>query len=96
VLLNLLSMDGLEIAAISMCHTDECPVCECPKDKLERTDFLYPLQSSSMWRNHQVSGGVNPDGSIKNRSKGRVCNDMVYMSVMISCQKLMSCGIHQS
>jgi len=40
---HLLSMDGLEIAATTMCHTDECPVCECPKDKLDRTDILYPL-----------------------------------------------------
>ena len=26
------SMDGLEIAATTMCHTDEFPVYECPKD----------------------------------------------------------------
>jgi hypothetical protein len=39
-------MDGLEIAATSMCNTDQCLVCECPKDELDKshgTDFLYPL-----------------------------------------------------
>ena len=44
---HLLSMDGLEIAATTMCNTDNCPVCECPKDELDRTDFLYPLRDSA-------------------------------------------------
>jgi hypothetical protein len=42
---HLLSMDGLEIAATTMCSTDECPVCEVPKDELDKTDVSYPLLS---------------------------------------------------
>ena len=46
---HLLSMDCLEIAATTMCGTDDCPVCEVPKDELDsdRTDVSYPLRSVS-------------------------------------------------
>ncbi len=89
---HLLGMDGLEIAATSMCDTDQCLVCKCPKDELDRshrTDFLYPLL---YWKFFFLGGGasklrwkqlkqklLNPDGSIKNRCKGRACNDILHI-----------------
>ena len=42
---HLLSMDGLEIAANTMCSTYNCPACECPKDELDRTNVSYHLCS---------------------------------------------------
>ena len=38
---HLLSMDGLEISYTAMCPTNDCPVCERPKDELDRTDKSY-------------------------------------------------------
>jgi hypothetical protein len=31
--------------AIMMCPTDDCLICECPRDKLDRTDTTYELRS---------------------------------------------------
>lgn len=63
---HLLSMDGLEIAASTMCDT--CPVCECPKAELDRTDVLYPLRQGATVK-EQVKDAqrklLEPDGSIK-------------------------------
>ena len=68
-------MDGLEIAATTMCCTDDCPVCEVPKDELDRTDVSYPLLSVSAVR-AQVAAAqaalLEPDGSVKPRCIGRV------------------------
>jgi len=36
-------MDGNEVVATLMCSTSDCPVCECPKDELDRTELFYPL-----------------------------------------------------
>ena len=47
---HLLSMDGLEIAVTTRCGTDDCPVCEVPKDELDKTDVSYPLRSVSAVR----------------------------------------------
>ena len=72
---HLLSMDGLEIAATTMCHTDECPVCECPKDELHRSDVLYPLRCAETIKSRVEAAQaelLNPDGSIKDRCKGKV------------------------
>jgi hypothetical protein len=38
-----LRMHGLEISYPIMCPTDDCPICECPKDTLDRTDTTYVL-----------------------------------------------------
>ena len=40
---HLLSMDGAEIAAATLCGTDNCPTCECPKAELDSTEKTYPL-----------------------------------------------------
>ncbi len=72
---HLLSMDGLEIAATTMCGTDDCPVCEVPKDQLDRTDVSYPLRSGSAVK-AQVQAAqdalLEPDGSVKPRCIGKV------------------------
>ena len=39
------SMDGKEFGATLMCSTGDCPVCDCPKDALDRTDVFYPLRN---------------------------------------------------
>ena len=70
-------MDGLEIAATTMCSTDDCPVCEVPKDELDRTDHLYQLRSGSAVR-AQVAAAqaelLEPDGSVKQRCIGKVAH----------------------
>ena len=72
--ISFVSMDGLEIAATTICGTDDCPVCEVPKDELDRTDVSYPLWSVSAVR-AQVAAAqaalLEPDGSVKLRCIGR-------------------------
>ena len=72
----LLSMDGLEIAATTMCTTDYCPVCEDPKDELDRTDHLYQLRGSVV--RAQVAAAqselLEPDGSVKQHCIGKVAH----------------------
>lgn len=41
---HLLSMDGAEIAAATMCGTDNCPTCKCPKSQLDNTEDTYNLR----------------------------------------------------
>jgi len=77
---HLLSMDGLEIAATTMCSTDECPVCEVPKDELDRTDVSYPLRSGSTVKalvEDAQAELLEPDGSVKPRCIGKVAH-IVY------------------
>lgn len=79
--LHILSMDGLEIAASTMCSTDNCPVCEVPKAELARTDVSYPLRRSrevekEVKRARQTL--LNEDGTIKDRCIGKVIHDIVY------------------
>ena len=42
---HLLSMDGAEIAQATMCTTDNCPTCECPKAELDNTQ----RKSRNLW-----------------------------------------------
>ena len=44
---HLLSLDGAEIAAATLCGTDNCPTCECPKSELDNTEEAYPLRKTS-------------------------------------------------
>ena len=85
---HLLSMDGLEIAATTMCNTDNCPVCECPKDELDRTDVLYPLRNVATVK-LQVEAAqaalLEPDGTIKHKCKKRVCHSTMVAVVMYIC-----------
>ena len=67
---HLLSMDGAEIAQATMCTTDNCPTCECPKAELDNTDDIYALRDTeevkkSVERERQRL--LNADGSIKDR-----------------------------
>ena len=72
---HLLSMDGLEIAATTMCSTNDCPVCECPKDELDRTDKSYPLRNGEKVK-AQVKAAqselLEPNRCIKRNCIGRV------------------------
>jgi hypothetical protein len=72
---HLLSMDGLEISYMAMCPTNDCPICECPRDELDRTDTTYEVRSGekikSMVKAAQAEL-LNPDGIIKNRCKTKV------------------------
>ena len=38
----------------ALCSTDDCPVCEVPKDDLDRTDHLYTLLSGLAWGTSSV------------------------------------------
>jgi hypothetical protein len=44
---HFLSMDGLEIAATTMCPVDACPVCTCTKDDLDNTAETFEYRNSS-------------------------------------------------
>ena len=73
--ISFVSMDGLEIAATTLCGTDDCPVCEVPKDELDRTDVSYSLRSVSAVRAqvHAAQAALlEPDGSVKPRCVGKV------------------------
>ena len=83
---HLLSMDGLEIAATTTCNTDNCPVCECPKDELDRTDFLYPLRDSATVKARVEAAQaalLEPDGTIKRNCKKQVGHAMAAVVVYI-------------
>ena len=72
---HFLSMDGLEIAATTMCSTLDCPVCECPKNELDRTDKLYPLRNGETVKaqvKRAQSELLEPNGCIKRNCIGRV------------------------
>jgi hypothetical protein len=63
-------MDGLEIAATTMCSTDECPVCE-----VDKPDVSYPLLSGSTVKalvEDAQAELLEPDGSVKPRCIGKV------------------------
>ena len=72
---HLLSLDGAEIAAATMCSTEKCPTCECPREDLDSTEEIYPLRSTAhVKRDVEAAQArlLNPDGSIKNRCKKAV------------------------
>ena len=69
--------DGLEIAATTICSTEDCPVCEVPKDELDRTDHLYPLRSGWAVRARVAAAQaelLEQDGSVKQRCIGKVAH----------------------
>ena len=73
---HLLCMDGAEIAAATMCGTDNCPTCECPKAELANTEDTYPLRTTDSVRKKVEEARaehIRADGSIKNDHKGKVC-----------------------
>ena len=66
------SMDGEEVAATLMCSTSDCPVCECPKDELDRTDVVYPLRNTSKVRAAVYDAReelLEEDGTVKRGNK---------------------------
>jgi len=69
------SMDGEEVAATLMCSTSDCPVCECPKDELDRTDVVYPLRNTSKVRAAVYDAReelLEEDGTVKRGNKAKV------------------------
>jgi hypothetical protein len=44
---HFLSLDGAKIAAETLCCTDKCPTCECPKSELDNTEKKIPLWKTS-------------------------------------------------
>jgi hypothetical protein len=36
-----------KIAAATLCGTDKCPTCECPKSELDNTKTRFPLRKTS-------------------------------------------------
>ena len=69
------SADGMEIAAITMCPTGECPSCTCPADELDNTADEYPCRPSSEVH-EKVSKArealLDKDGNIKRGCKEQV------------------------
>ena len=73
---HLLCMDGAEIAAATMCGTDNCPTCECPKAELDNTEDTYPLRRTESVRKQVVQARaehLNADGTIKDNHKEKLC-----------------------
>ena len=62
------SADGMEIVAITMCPTGECPSCTCPADELNNTEDEYSCRPSSEVK-EKVSKAredlLDEDGNIK-------------------------------
>ena len=81
------SMDGEEVAATLMCSNSDCPVCECPKDELDRTDMFYPLRHTE-----EVKAAVydarkellEKDGTVKAGNKTKVSHTIITISHMLS------------
>ena len=74
---HLLCMDGAEIAAATMCGTDNCPTCECPKAELDSTEKTYPLRRTATVRQKVEQARaehLRADGSIKQDHKEKVCS----------------------
>jgi hypothetical protein len=42
---HVLVMDGQEVGA-AMCNVNQCPVCTCPHDELDRADVSYPYRDT--------------------------------------------------
>ena len=73
---HLLCMDGAEIAAATMCGTDNCPTCECPKAELDNTEDTYPLRRTESVRKQVEQARaehLKADGTIKDNHKEKVC-----------------------
>ena len=72
---HFLSIDGAEIAAATLCGTDKCPTCECPKKELDNTETTYPLRKTSEIK-RQVEAArarlLNRDGTVKQGKKAEV------------------------
>ena len=81
---HLLSMDGAEIAQATMCTTDNCPTCECPKAQLDNTADLWALRDTEAVKKaveRERQKFINADGSIKDR-----CGEAVCHSIYLHCQ----------
>ena len=82
---HLLCMDGAEIAAATMCGTDNCPTCECPKAELANTEDSYPLRTTDSVRKKVEEARaehIRADGSIKNDHKDKVCYTGLLLHVI--------------
>lgn len=82
---HLLSLDGAEIAAATTCGTDNCPTCECPKDRLADTDETWPLRTVRDLKKAVDDARatlLNADGTVKNGKIGQVFR---YITCYIAC-----------
>ena len=82
---HLLCMDGAEIAAATMCCTDNCPTCECPKAELDSTEHTYPLRSTETIRKKVEQARaehLKADGAIKQDHKEKVCSTYSILHVI--------------
>ena len=71
-----------------MCSTDDCPVCEVPKDEVDRTDVLYPLRSGSAVKAMVAAAQaevLQPDGTVKPRCIGKVAHIHMKITYCMSC-----------
>jgi hypothetical protein len=44
---HFLSLDGAVISAATLCGTDKCLTCECPKSELDNTAKQFPFLKTS-------------------------------------------------
>jgi hypothetical protein len=68
-------MDGAEIAAATLCGTDNCPTCECPKAELDNTEETFPFRKTSDVKKAVEDGRarlLNADESVKANKKSAV------------------------
>ena len=82
---HLLCMDGAEIAAATMCGTDNCPTCECPKAELANSEDTYPLRTTDSVRKKVEEARaehLRADGSIKDDHKDKVCYTGLLLSLI--------------
>ena len=68
-------MNGAEIAAATLCGTDNCPTCECLKAELHNTEETYPFRKISTVKKAVDDGRarlLNADESVKTNKKSAV------------------------
>ena len=79
-------MDGAEIAQATMCTTDNCPTCECPKAELDNTDDIWALRDTEQVKKSvelERQRLLNADGSIKDRCGEAVCHSVHLHNKMV-------------
>ena len=84
------SMDGEEVAATLMCSASDCPVCECPKDVLDRTDVFYPLRNTDKVKAAVYNAReelLEEDGTVKRGNKTKVLHTISYTTSLAIIQR---------
>ncbi len=72
---HLLVMDGQTVGAALMCDVNQCPVCTCPHDELDRADVSYrDTETVKAAVKAAQEQHLDDDGGVGRSSRGGTCN----------------------